>query len=131
MTTATIEQTYRFQAKPVQVYDAYLNPAKHAAFTGAPATGENEVGAEYTAYDGYIAGKHLELTPARKIVDEWRTSEWPEGYPPSRLELTLSVDGDGTLLTMVHSEVPASQVEAYRKGWVDYYWTPLTRYFEK
>ena len=126
-----IEQKCSFKAKPVQVYDAYLNPLKHAEFTGAPATGKAEVGAEYTAYDGYITGRHLELTPARKIVDEWRTSQWPEGYPPSRLELTLAVSDEGTELTMVHSEVPLEQAEAYRKGWFDYYWEPMRKYFEK
>ncbi len=131
MTTTSIEQKQRFSAKPVQVYDAYVNPRKHTEFTGAAATGKAEVGAEYTAYDGYIAGKHIELVPARKIVDEWKTSEWPEGYPPSRLELTLTVDGDGTELTMIHSEVPAVQAEAYRQGWVDYYWEPMRKYFAK
>ena len=131
MTTTTIEQKQRFNAKPVQVYDAYVNPTKHAEFTGAAATGKAEVGAEYTAWDGYISGKHIELVPARKIVGEWKTAEWPEGYPPSRLELTLAVDGEGTELTMIHSEVPALQAGAYRQGWVDYYWEPMRKYFAK
>jgi hypothetical protein len=30
---------------------------------------------------------------------------------------------------MVHSQVPASQADQYRQGWVDYYWTPLKAYF--
>ena len=131
MPTTTIEQKYHFNAKPVEVYDAYVNPVKHAEFTGAGATGKAEAGAEYTAWDGYITGKHVELILARKIVDEWKTSGWPEGYPPSRLELSLAVDGDGTELTMMHSEVPEEQAAAYRQGWVDYYWEPMRKYFEK
>ena len=131
MTTTTIEQKQRFSAKPVQVYDAYVNPKQHAEFTGTAATGKAEVGAEYSAYDGYISGKRIELVPARKIVDEWKTSEWPEGYPPSRLELTLAADGDGTELTLVQSEVPTSQADAYRQGWGDYYWEPMRKYFAK
>ena len=120
MPTITIEQKYHFNAKPVEVYDAYVNPVKHAEFTGAGAAGKAEVGAEYTAWDGYITGKHLQLVLARKIVGEWKTSMWPEGYPPSRLELT-----------MIHSEAPADQSAAYRQGWVDYYWEPMRKYFEK
>lgn len=68
---------------------------------------------------------------ARKIVQEWQTSEWPESYPPSRLEFTFQEEGDGTEVKMVHSQVPKSQVEAYRQGWTDYYWKPLKEYFGK
>lgn len=131
MTTSTIEQKLHFKAKPVQVYDAFVNPKKHAEFTGAAATGKAEVGAEYTAWDGYITGKHIELIPARKIVDEWKTTQWPEGYPPARLELSFEVEEDGTALTMIHSDVPSEQADAYRQGWTDYYWEPLRKYFEK
>ena len=131
MTTTTIEQKQHFNAKPVQVYDAYVNPKKHGEFTGASATGKAEAGEEFTAYDGYISGKHIELVAGRKIVDEWKTTEWPEGYPPSRLELALAVEGDGTELTMIHSEVPAGQAESYRQGWTDYYWEPMRKYFAK
>jgi len=72
----------------------------------------------------------LELVRARKIVDEWRTSEWPEGFAPSRLEFRFADKDGGTEVTMVHSEVPESQAEAYRQGWVDYYWNPLKEYFD-
>jgi len=128
--TTTITQTVFIDAKPVQVYDAFVNPVKHREFTGAAATGEAKEGAEYTAWDGYINGKHLELVRARKIVDEWRTSEWPEGFAPSRLEFRFADKDGGTEVTMVHSEVPESQAEAYRQGWVDYYWNPLKEYFD-
>jgi|SRR6185369_2621989 activator of HSP90 ATPase len=115
--------------KPVQVYDALLDPQKHAAFTGAGATGDPKVGGAFTAWDGYITGKHLELEPPRRIVQEWKTSEWPAGSPPSRLEWTLVQVGDDTKVSLVHSRVPASQAESYRQGWIDYYWTPLKKYF--
>jgi len=60
-----------------------------------------------------------------------KTIEWPKGYPPSRLEFTLSTKNGETELKMVHSRVPAEQVEDYRKGWYDSYWNPLKKYFEK
>ena len=64
-------------------------------------------------------------------MQEWVTTEWPEGYPPSRLEFTLKeVDGN-TELAMVHSDIPAVQKEELKQGWTDYYWEPLKRYFEK
>ena len=71
----------------------------------------------------------LALTPAKKIVQAWQTSEWPEGFPPSRLEISLAPTKSGTRLTMVQSDVPAVQAAEYTTGWKDYYWRPLKVYF--
>ncbi len=129
--TATITQKVIIPASPDEVYDAYIDPKKHTAFTGAEATCDPKVGGEFTAWDGYITGKNLELEKGKRIVQEWSTSEWPEDYPPSRLELTFSKVQGGTELTMVHSDVPESQAEDYRQGWIDDYWDLLKEYFQK
>ena len=120
-----------FEASPSDVFDALLNPVKHAEFTRSPATTSRRTGARFTAWDGYISGKNIRLVKHRKIVQEWKTTEWPKGYPPSRPEFTLNARNDGTELKMVHSRVPAEQVEDYRKGWYDSYWNPLKKYFEE
>jgi uncharacterized protein YndB with AHSA1/START domain len=127
----TIEQTVFFKASPAEVYDALLDPKKHSKFTGSPATTNAKVGAEFNAWDGYISGKNLELVKDKKIVQEWETTQWPKGYPRSRLELTLSPKKGGTELKMVHSKVPAEQVEDYTSGWHTSYWDPLTEYLKK
>ena len=127
--TKTIRQREFFPGvKPVQVYDALLNARKHATFTGAKATCDARVGGKFTSWDGYITGVNLELEPGRRIVQEWKTTEWPPASPPSRLEWTFAEKSGGTEVTMVHSQVPASQAESYRKGWIDYYWVPLKQY---
>ncbi|HYC11202.1 MAG TPA: SRPBCC domain-containing protein [Nitrososphaerales archaeon] len=125
-----IEQTVVIGASPREVYQAYVDPEKHAAFTGFGATGTPKVGGRFTAGDGYISGKYIELKPGTRIKHEWITTEWPAGYPPSILELTMKPRGKGTELTMVHSKVPAEQVEYYAKGWKEHYWRPLRKYFE-
>jgi activator of HSP90 ATPase len=127
--TTTITQEVTIPAKPVQVYDAFINPLKHAAFTGAKASGEAVEGGAFSAWDGYITGTYVKLQRARQILAEWKTSEWPTGYPPSQLALSFKDSDAGTLVSMVHSDVPMSQVDAYRQGWTDYYWTPLKEYF--
>ncbi len=128
--TTTITQKVIIPASPDEVYDAFINPKKHSAFTGAKATGEPIVGAEITAWDGYITGKNLELEKGKRIVQEWSTNEWPEGYPPSKLTLIFSKVEGGTELTMIHSEVPAEQAEDYRQGWIDSYWDLMKKYFK-
>lgn len=127
----TIEQTVFFDASPEEIYDALLDPKKHSAFTGSPATTSAKKGATFTAWDGYITGKNLELVKGKKIVQEWKTTEWPDGYPFSRLEFTLSAKKGGTELKMVHSEVPAEQVADYTSGWKSAYWDPLKEYLAK
>jgi activator of HSP90 ATPase len=129
--TKTIRQNVFLQAPPSEVYNAFLQAKKHSNFTHSKATCEPRVGGRFTAYDGYISGRILELDEGRKIVQEWHTTEWPEGAPPSIVEFTFRAKKDGTELTMVHSEVPAEQAEAYRQGWIDYYWEPLKGYFNK
>jgi activator of HSP90 ATPase len=124
-----IEQTVFIEASPEEVYDAFLDAKKHGAFTGSPATTNAKVGSEFQAWDGYITGKNIELVKGKKIVQEWETSEWPKGYPRSRLELTLTPKKGGTELKMVHSQVPAEQVAEYTSGWPESYWEPMKEYF--
>lgn len=131
MRFGTIEQTVFFDATPEEVYYALLDPKKHSEFTGSPATTSARKGATFTAWEGYITGKNLELVKGKKIVQEWKTTEWPEGYPVSRLELTLSPKKGGTELKMVHSKVPAEQVASYTSGWKSSYWDPLKAYLGK
>ena len=128
--TTTITQKVIIPALPEEVYEALLDAKKHSKFTGSKATGKAKVGAKFTAWDGYISGKNLELEKGKRIVQEWVTKEWPEGYPPSRLDLKFREVNSKTELTMVHSEIPTYQKEELEKGWTDYYWTPMKNYFE-
>ncbi len=113
----------------MQVYDAILDGKKHSKMTGSKATGDATVGGKFTAWDGYISGTNLELEPGKRILQDWQTSEWPEGAPPSQLEWTFAEKDGGTEVTMVHSKVPAAQADSYKQGWIDYYWTPMKEYF--
>jgi activator of HSP90 ATPase len=126
----TITQKVVIPATPDQLYDAFINPRIHAAFTGSPATGSPRVGGTFTAWDGYISGVNRELVKGRRIVQDWQTTEWPEGAKPSRVEFSFASVKGGTEIRMVHSMVPAEQADAYRQGWIDYYWDPLQAYFD-
>lgn len=126
-----IRQTVTIKATPEEVYDALMDSKKHSVFTGSPASISPKVGAKFSSWDGYIFGKNLELVRGKKISQEWTTTEWPEGYPPSRLEIALTKKSNGTRVRMVHSRVPAEQAKDYAEGWRSYYWEPLNAYFEK
>ena len=116
---------------PKEVYDAYVDPKKHTAFTGSKATGKPVVGGKFTAWDEYIFGKFLELEDGKRVVQEWASTDFPEGSPPSKLELTFCAVPEGTEIVMVHSNVPKAQVDDTAEGWMGFYWNPLKEYFSK
>lgn len=131
MKTKTITQRCFLPAKPLEVYMAFLNPKKHSEFTGSKATGSSRVGGRFTAWDGYITGKNLKLVNGKKIVQEWKTTDWTKKEPPSIVEFAFSRKKKGTELKMIHSGIPARLASRYKEGWVDAYWVPLKQYFEK
>ncbi len=129
--TTTIKQKITIPATPEKVYQAYIDPKKHSEFTGSKATGKPTVGSKFTSWDGYIQGRNLELEKGKRIVQEWTTTDWPENYPPSKLELTFQQTAEGTEILMIHSNVPASQKEELAEGWTEFYWKPLKKHFKK
>ncbi|MDQ1280726.1 MAG: hypothetical protein QG670_1989 [Thermoproteota archaeon] len=125
-----IRQKIVVSAETQEVYEAFMNAKQHSKFTGSKATCDARVGGSFTAWDGYISGKNLELEKGKKIVQEWITTSWPEGYPPSSLELNFKKTEGGTEISLVQSKVPKEQAEELEKGWSDYYWEPLKNYFK-
>lgn len=118
-------------AEPEKVYRAWLDSAGHAAITGSPAKIDGRVGGKFTAWGGYIEGETLELQPFRRILQSWRTSEFPDSSPDSQLEVLLEPAEGGTRLTLIHTNIPDGQAEEYRQGWEDFYFTPMTSYFSE
>jgi activator of HSP90 ATPase len=127
----TIVQKVIIPATPDEVYGAFMDPKEHSDFTRTETAGSQEVGGEVSASDGYITARNIELKKGKKIVQEWTTSEWPEGYPPSILQLDLKEVDEGTELTMTHSKVPDEQADDYAEGWTEYYWNPMIEYFRR
>jgi activator of HSP90 ATPase len=87
------------------------------------------VGGKFIAGGGYMRGTTLELDPPRKIVQSWRTTEFSEDAPDSRLEVTLEKTEGGTKITIVQTEIPAGKGTSLRQASIDYYFTPMKRYF--
>jgi uncharacterized protein YndB with AHSA1/START domain len=117
-------------ADPERLYKAWLDPVEHAAMTGAAASGGGEqLGAPFTAWDGYILGRNIDLGPGLRLVQAWRTTDFPAHAPDSRLEIRFEKSVHGTLLKLTHSEIPEGQGESYREGWLEYYLAPMVRYF--
>ena len=118
-------------ASQQQIYDAWMSSSGHSAMTGAEATVEPQVGGRFTAWDGYIEGRTLELDPPRRIVQAWRTAEFPEGAPDSLLVVSLEPAPEGTRVELHQTEIPDGQAERYRQGWDEFYFMPMKDWFEE
>jgi uncharacterized protein YndB with AHSA1/START domain len=110
-----------------RIYEAWLDPEEHALMTGA-ATSQGPNGS-YTAWDGYIEGRTVEAEPYVRIVQTWRTSDFPEGAPDSTLTIELTEVSAGTEVKLVHTDIPEGQADDYVVGWKDHYFDPMERYF--
>ncbi len=118
----------KFHVTPQELYDAWMSSNGHTGMTGSSATISPVVGAEFEAWDGYIYGKNLELIPDKRIVQSWRTSEFSDDEPDSRIEITLEPIGDKTKLTLKHTSLPPHGGQ-YEQGWVESYFEPMQEYF--
>jgi uncharacterized protein YndB with AHSA1/START domain len=118
-------------ASAQQVYEAWLDSRKHADFTGDQADIQPGVGGSFTIGGGYITGQNLELEPYKRIVQSWRTTEFPDSSPDSLLEVILEETPDGCVLSLNQKKLPEDQVESYKDGWQEYYFEPLQKYFSK
>ncbi len=132
MPVDTIVVSRILPATPAQIFTAWLDAAEHAAMTGSPATVESaEVGGRFTAWDGYIDGSHLALDPGVRIVQSWRSDDFPADALDSLLEVSLEPAPGGTRVTLRHGDLPEGQGPAVLEGWEEFYLTPMERYFRR
>jgi uncharacterized protein YndB with AHSA1/START domain len=115
-------------APPEIVYRAWLDSQEHSRMTGGEARVSAVTGETFEAWDGYIRGRNLELEPYRRIVQTWRTAEFSPSEKDSKIEILLEPQNGGTLLILIHTDLPAHGMQ-YKQGWVDNYFEPMQAYF--
>ncbi len=114
---------------PDEIYAAWMSSAGHTAMTGADAHVDARVGGAFDAWDGYITGHTLALEPGRRIVQSWRTSEFTDAHADSQIEVLLEPEGEGTRITVRHTNVPDGQTGYEQGGWQESYFEPMREYF--
>lgn len=124
-------QTVVLPAPAEELFRMYLDPALHAAFTGAEVQIGAESGAEFQAFGGQLSGSMLTVIEPRLIVQAWRSSAFYPEDPDSTLILCFTADGDQGRVDLVHLNVPEQDYDGVTKGWEQYYWKPWREYLEK
>jgi uncharacterized protein YndB with AHSA1/START domain len=129
MSTETVLVSEVIAAPKERLYAAWLDSDEHSAFIADVAAVEPFVGGSHSSFGGYATGKVLALEPNQKIVQSWRASDFPDGAPDSRLEVTFEETVGGTLITVLHTGLPAGQSDRYRDSWLRHYFAPRKTYF--
>ena len=118
------------KSSPEEIYTTWLSSEGHSKMTGGIASISDKIGDNFTAWDGYIEGKNLELEKNNRIFQSWRTSEFEDDEEDSQIEILLNeVDGQ-TELTLIHTNLP-EHGEQYKSGWENHYFKPMNEYFSQ
>jgi activator of HSP90 ATPase len=129
--TPVIEQTHSFaKVSPADLYELFMDAAKHSAATGMPAKVSRKVGGKWSAFGGMILGKNLALVPNRMIVQAWRSSAWKKADSDSVLVIRFEKTRGGATAYLAHVGVPAHDHKGVTKGWKKYYWEPWKEYLK-
>jgi activator of HSP90 ATPase len=120
-----------FPVSAEALYTAWLSSRGHSAFTGSKAQVDPNAGGKFTAWDGYISGETVEVTVFRRIVQKWRCTDFPDDSPDSTLEIRFEEEKGGTRLELVHAGFPKDQAKDLEKGWKEYYFKPMKKYFKR
>ncbi|MFE9655029.1 SRPBCC domain-containing protein [Micromonospora sp. NPDC006431] len=123
-----IERTIQIDAPPEVVWRFFTDPARMARWLG-PADLDPMPGGELTFQltDGpglVVRGHFTELRPYEKIAFTfgWEPTPGVPDLPPgsSQVEVTLSAQAGGTLLTLRHTSVPPNLAENTYTGWAGF-----------
>jgi uncharacterized protein YndB with AHSA1/START domain len=126
--TRTVEHEIRIDARPETVFAFFTDPAKMVRWMGSEATLDprpggichlrmiREVG------EAAVRGEFVDVVPYSRVVFTWGWDRDLFGVPPAstRVEVSLAPDGAGTIVRLVHSELPEEAVEVHEAGWEHY-----------
>ena len=117
-----IEREIRIAAPPETVFAFWTDPDRIARWMGRTVTFDARRGGAFRLdYNGsdIASGEVLELDPPHRLVLSWGWEAAGDPTPPgsSRVEVTLTEDGGGTLLRLRHSGLAAEAVEGHAAGW--------------
>jgi activator of HSP90 ATPase len=139
-----IHQQAMIDAYPREVYEVLADAAALSALSGMSGTAGRAAGEEFTAFDGHVTGRQVELAPGTRIVQAWRFPVWEPGiYTLVRFTLAAEPAGPAsasrTLLRIDQQGEPAGADtlgchltwhDHLSEGWLMFYLSPLARHFE-
>lgn len=94
-----------------------MDNEKHSTMFGESADIGKEAGTTFSLADGEVTGINRELVKGRKIIQDWRHRDWPEGVL-SQVTVMLRKVQEGTKVTVTHTNIPHDKVEQTQNRWI-------------
>jgi uncharacterized protein YndB with AHSA1/START domain len=116
----------RIAARPETVFSFFTDREKWLSWMGRDGEFSFEPGGAYrTNVSGeHVAeGRFVEIDPPKRLVLTWGWAGDGMSVPPgsTTVEITLEPVADGTLLRLVHRDLPSPEsCAAHREGWLHY-----------
>jgi activator of HSP90 ATPase len=124
----SIQQHVKLDASPAQVYQVLADSSALSALSGKSGQPGRTAGAEFSAFDGNVVGRQIELVPGERLIQAWRFPVWEPGAY-SIVRFTLTAEDGGTLLSLEQHGVPADWQEHVNTNWPTFYLRPLADHF--
>ena len=107
-------------AQPHDVFEYFVDPESMVLWMGQHARLDPRPGGEFAVdVDGaLVRGKFVELDPPHRILITWGfagSHDLPPGA--SIVEVRLVAEGSGTLVQIIHRDLPESEATKHAPGW--------------
>jgi uncharacterized protein YndB with AHSA1/START domain len=116
----------RIDASPDTIFDFFTDPDKMIQWMGRSAELDPRPGGiQRVDINGrdIARGEYVEVVRPRRVTFTWGWESAGNSVGPggSTVEVTLAPDGDGTLVRLVHRDLPTDESRAaHRQGWEHY-----------
>lgn len=117
-----VEREVRIAARPETIFPFFTDPAKMVLWHGLHATLDPRQGGVYrvdiTGRD-VARGEYVEVVPYSRVAFTWGWEGEGSPLPPgsSTVEITLTPDGDETIVRLRHLGLTAEQGNSHAEGW--------------
>lgn len=114
----------RIAASPETVWAFWTDPGHLAQWWGTEAEVLAEPGGLFRvvmAEGPVMRGEFVQLDPPHRLVFTFGWEQHAPGEPlapgSTRVEVTITPDGDGSVLVLRHADMPSSHAADHRMGW--------------
>lgn len=110
----------RIDAPPSEVFPYLVDSALIVQWIGERAELRPEPGGVFAVdiEGGAVRGEFVVVEPPHRVVFTWGlegSEQLPAGS--TRVEIILTPDGDGTVVDLIHRDLPGDQRAAHEAGW--------------
>ena len=122
-----IHQEISISAPPAAVFKTLTDSSRFEKMTGGrKADISNAAGGASTMFGGDIIAVNVEIIPGKRLVQAWRSQNWPEGVY-SIVRFSLEPQGKGAKLTFDQAGYPDGAHDMLSGGWHKMYWEPMEK----